>query len=237
MMQARAAAAGGGYRRLPLAGVLRRRAATVVDLAVGAAWALAAMLSHAAHDGPLLARIELWAVMCVAMMLPSTAPMIDHVAHNSLSWRRGRAVGGFVAVYLAIWIAFGAIALVLASLAPAPPEAAVLAGALLVAAGWELTALKRRALRACHRSVPLRPRGWRAAASVIELAARNGAACVASCWALMLVMVFAGAAHLLWMVGLTAIVCAQKLLPRQRQSTRVSAGVLAAAAAIVLVVG
>jgi predicted metal-binding membrane protein len=217
--------------------VLRRQPALAVDAAVVAAWALtAAPVSHALHHGGLGARVGLWALMCVAMMLPSATPAVEYVARNSLSWRRGRAVAGFVAVYLGIWIAYGAVALTLAGLAPAPTAQAV-AAALLIAACWELTPLKRSALRACHRGAPLRARGWRATASVIRFGARNAGACVGSCWALMLVMVLVTSGHLLWMAGLTAIVCAQKLLPRPRRSTRITAAVLAAAAAIVLVAG
>ncbi len=234
-MAVRAATTGGGDLLMPVA-VLRRRPALVVDAAVSASWVLTATFAHAEHHAGAVARVELWAVMCAAMMLPSANPVIEHVARNSLRWRRGRAVGGFVAVYLGIWIAYGAVALTIAGLMP-PPTAPALAAALLLAACWELTPLKLRALRACHRSVPLRARGWPATLSVIRFGSRNAGACVGSCWALMLVMTLVSSAHMLWMIGLTAIVCAQKLLPRQRRSTRISAAALVAAAGIVLAVG
>ncbi len=216
---------------------LRRQPTLAVDAAVGAAWALLATMAHALHGAPALSTaLALWAVMCVAMMLPAATAAARHVARNSLAWRRGRAVGGFVAVYLGLWVAFGAVVLAVASLLPAP-TAPVLAALLLVAAGYELTPLKLRALRGCHRSVPLAPTGPRAALSLVRFGLVNGGSCVASCWALMLFMALVTSGHLFWMAGLTAIVSAQKLLLKPQRTTRICAGALGAAAALVLLAG
>lgn len=234
-MAAWSVAAGDGRRPVQVAAVLQRRPTLVVSAAIGVGWASAAAFAHAAHHHGLPARVALWAVMCVAMMVPSALPAIEHVERNSLAWRRGRAVSCFLAVYLGIWTAYGAVVLALSGLLPA--GAATLAAALALAACWELVPLKLRALRACHASVPLRARGWRATASVLRFGSRNAAACLGSCWALMLVMGVVGSAHVVWMAGLAAIVCAQKLLAGQRRTTRLSAAALAAAAAIVLLAG
>lgn len=216
----------------PAFATLRRRPAVVVDAAAGGAWAVLAAMSPAMGAG-YGARLGMWTLMCVAMMLPTAEPAVHHTARNTLAWRRGRAVIAFVAVYLGIWAAYGAVALAVAGpLAPASTGA--LATVLLVAACWELTPLKRRALRACHRSVPLAPRGWRATRSVIRFGLRNGCACVASCWAIMLVMAVVASHALAWMVVLAAIVAAQKLLPRPDRTTRAAAATLAGAAGLVL---
>lgn len=136
----------------------------------------------------------------------------------------------FAAIYVAIWVLFGAVVLTVFALwTPARPHV-VLALALLVAAAWQLTLTKRRAIVRCHRSSPLPPRGWRATLGVARFALRNGGACIVSCWALMVVAAVATSGQLLWMVALTCIVSAEKLTQRPRRATRYSAAVLGAAA-------
>ena len=102
--------------------------------------------------------------------------------------------------------------------------------ALTVAAGWQLTEAKRRALVRCHRASPLPPRGRAATIGIARFAARNGAACVTSCWAMMLVMAVATTGELAWMVALTGIVSAEKLTKKPRRATRYGAVVLGVAA-------
>jgi predicted metal-binding membrane protein len=108
----------------------------------------------------------------------------------------------------------------------------VLAVALATAAGWQLTAHKRRALLDCHRPSPLPPQGWRATAGVVRFAARNGLACLRSCWAMMLAMGVASSMMLLWMVAVTGIVTTEKLAERPRRAARAGAVVLAAGAVL-----
>ncbi|HEX3518507.1 MAG TPA: DUF2182 domain-containing protein [Solirubrobacteraceae bacterium] len=180
--------------------------------------------------GAFAAGIGMWAAMATAMMLPSAMPAVRHVAVNSLYRRRRRAVIEFLAVYLGVWIGFGvAVLAVLAVWRPA--EAVALPAALLVAVLWQLTPGKRRALRNCHRSCALPPFGWRASAGVARFGLRNGGACVASCWALMLTMALVSSGRLLWMAVLTGVVLGEKLTLKPRRATRRSAVVLGAAAA------
>jgi predicted metal-binding membrane protein len=179
--------------------------------------------------------IATWSLMVVAMMLPATVPAIRHVAVNSLRRRRRRAIALFVAVYLTVWVAFGALVLVLASLWSGAGGAAVPALALGVAAAWQLTGRKRRALLDCHRTSPLPPRGWRASAAVLRFASINALACVRSCWAMMLAMGASRSLTLLWMVAITGIVTTEKLAERPRQPARAGAIVLAAGAVLVAV--
>jgi predicted metal-binding membrane protein len=171
--------------------------------------------------------------MTVAMMGPAALAGIRHTGLNSLRWRRGRAMTGFAAAYLAVWAAFGVLALAAAAL-PRVPGPAALAAVLAVAAAWQLSPAKRRCLRACHRSVPLPPRGWRAEWGSLRFGLRNGAACLGSCWCLMLVMVAAPAGQLLWMAGLAGAVTAERLAPRPRAVTRFVAVACAFAALAVL---
>jgi predicted metal-binding membrane protein len=180
--------------------------------------------------GSLLTGLPMWGLMAAAMMLPTTLPAVRHVGANSLYWRRRRAMAEFVAVYLAIWIGFGALVLgPLSSLAPSGSGIA-LATVLSLAALWQLTPLKRRAQRACHQPRPLPPYGWRAGAGVARFGLFNGGACLASCWALMLAMALVGSARLAWMAALTAIVLAEKTNLKPGRTARRIALLLAAAA-------
>jgi predicted metal-binding membrane protein len=189
----------------------------------------------APHMTSLIAGLPMWALMAVAMMLPTAMPAVRHVAVNSIYWRRRRAVLEFLVVYLGLWVIFSAVALgVVVPLAPASP-ALVLPLLLAVAALWQWTPLKRRALRACHRPQTLPPHGWRATVGVARFGLGNGGACLASCWAMMLAMAAVSSARLIWMAALTAVIAAEKLnLKPGRAARRI--GVLLAAAAIASVI-
>jgi predicted metal-binding membrane protein len=178
----------------------------------------------------MLAAAPMWALMAGAMMVPSALPAVQHVAVHSLYWRRRRATGEFLLAFLAVWILFSVFALgALASWGPARSQAA-LPVALGLAALWQLTPFKWRALRACHRPSPLPPRGWRAALGSARFGLRNGAACLASCWAIMAAVALTGSPALLWMAAATGLVYAEKLNLKPRTAARRVAVLLAAAA-------
>ena len=174
----------------------------------------------------------MWTLMVVAMMVPAALPAVQHVAVNSLRWRRRRAAATFLAVYIAIWAAFGAVLIALARLWSGVDAKLVLAAALAVAAGWQLTVHKRRALRDCHRPSPLPPSGRAATRGVLGFAWRNSSACVRSCWAMMLAMGLASSMMIFWMVAITGIVLTEKLATKPRQATRVAAVLLGAGALV-----
>jgi predicted metal-binding membrane protein len=189
-----------------------------------------AVLAASAGPASLLAATPMWALMAVAMMVPVALPAIRHVSANSLYWRRRRAAGEFLAIFVALWTAFGLLVLTpLADWGPAPSPT-VFAAALAAAALWQLTPLKHRALLACHRSRPLPPRGWRASAGVADFALRNGTACLGSCWAMMAAASLAGAGRLWWMAALTVLMSVEKLDEKPRRARRRGATLIAAAA-------
>ncbi|HEU4944271.1 MAG TPA: DUF2182 domain-containing protein [Solirubrobacterales bacterium] len=190
-----------------------------------------AVIGSAPEVASLAASLPIWALMAGAMMLPTAMPAVRHVAVNSLYWRRRRATLEFIAVYLGIWAVFSVLVLGVA-LSRAPADSALaLPLVLAVAALWQLTPLKRRALRACHRPRPLPPYGWRATAGVARFGLGNGGACLASCWAMMLTMAVVGSARLAWMAALTALIAIEKLnLKPARTARRV--GLLLGTAAV-----
>jgi predicted metal-binding membrane protein len=181
-----------------------------------------------------------WTLMSVAMMVPVVLPAVRHVGLNSIRQRRQWAMLLFVSVYVGVWAAFGLLALGgwRLALATLDVDAGVLlASTLTVAAGWQLTRVKRRALLACRRTVPLPPVGRRADAGCARFALRQGRRCVASCWALMAVMVAVRQATVVWMLALTALVAGEELTRTGQRGGRLlplSAAALAAAAGIVV---
>ena len=180
--------------------------------------------------GSLLAGSPMWALMAAAMMIPAGMPAIHHVAGKSLYWRRRRAALEFLVVFVALWALFSAVVLgTLTAWRPFDSPYAPVA-ALALAAIWQLTPHKRAAQRACHRSRPLPPRGWRASAAVAEFALHNGGACLASCWAMMLAAAAAGPGSLLWMGAMTGVMTAEKLAVTPQRAARRVAMLLAAAA-------
>ncbi|MCX4804189.1 DUF2182 domain-containing protein [Streptomyces sp. NBC_01214] len=187
--------------------------------------------THAVHGVAGSGDLAMWALMSVAMMLPAAVPALEHVGTNSLRRRRQRAMATCAAVYLAVWIGYGALLLGPAALWARLPDDVALACALALAAAWQLTVHKRRALRDCHRSSPLPPTGWRAVAGAARFGLRQGGACLRSCWALMLVMAVASGrgGMLAWMAVLTGIVMTERLARKPRRPTRLAAAALAAA--------
>lgn len=202
---------------------------------MGGSAAHAAPLTLSGGPASLAMTLPMLALMAVAMMLPPAMPAVRHVAVNSLYWRRRRATVEFLFVFVGIWVAFNLV--VLGALERwgwgASPAAAAIV--LALAAAWQLTPLKRRAMLACHRARPLPPRGWRATAGVADFGMRHGGACLGSCWAMMLTTAFVGLPRLAWMAVLTTLITAERLnLKPRRTARRVGAilGVAALAAAV-----
>jgi predicted metal-binding membrane protein len=197
-----------------------------------------APLQTGPHTTSWLAALGGWLLMTPAMMLPSALPTARHVAMNSRWRRRQRATAIFVGTYLAVWFLFGVVVVSVARWPPLRPGAGwPLVAVLVLAAGWELTPAKRRWLRACHRTVPLPPNGWKADAACARFGLRYGQACVGACWALMLPMAIAGHAGLALMIVLTAIVAAEEVMVKGVRLVRGAGVVLVIAAVAAAAVG
>jgi len=198
-----------------------------ISHAAGGAGHVAA--GQGAGSAGLLAAAPMWTLMSGAMMLPAAMPAVRHVNVNSLYWRRRRATVEFVLSFLALWTLFSLLVLYPLS-ERVPTGSATVIAALLLAAAWQLTPYKWRALRACHRASPLPSRGWRASLATARFGIRNGSACLASCWAIMAVVAILGPSALLVMVAATAVVYLERLNLRPRWASRRVSALLAAAA-------
>lgn len=174
----------------------------------------------------------IWQVMIGAMMLPTTVPMVRAF------WAvTGRAAGGqwparsvFIGAYVVVWGAFGLLALAGDSQVHAVVERShwlhhreglVLAGALVLAGGYQLAGWKVHCLTACRNPVSLLWQWYRPGArGALTLGLRHAGYCVGCCWALMLVTFATGVANLLLMATLTAVMLAEKVLPSGHRVVR-----------------
>jgi len=157
--------------------------------------------------------------MVVAMMLPLVVAAIRATSRRSLWRRRNRAIGGFLIGYLGPWLVLG---LAVSAIAGAvrledrhdPPALAAVGFG--IAAAWQVTSVKRRAVWSCHRTAPLAPAGWRADRDCIRYGWDIGKRCLASCWAMMLACVLAGH-HLPTMACVGALGVAERYAARPRR--------------------
>lgn len=169
----------------------------------------------------------MWAVMMVAMMLPTAAPMILLFAMVSEREKaQGRAfvpTSIFAGTYLAVW---GAVALAAAGLqawiesSVEPVMAEGLSGrsasaALLIAAGvYQFTPLKHACLRRCRSPLQFIMTRWRPGwPGALRMGLEHGAYCVGCCWLLMGLLFVGGVMNLWWVVGIAVYVLLEKVLP------------------------
>ncbi len=187
----------------------------------------------------------MWAVMMVAMMVPSAAPMI--LAFLTVNQRRQATdrplvpVAIFIFAYLAVWTAFSAIAtlaewglhraVMLSTTMTATSPA--LNGGLLIAAGvFQLTPLKRVCLQGCRSPLSFLMSEWReGSAGAFVMGLRHGAYCLGCCWILMALLFVAGVMNLLWVAIIALFVMAEKILAQGELLGRVAGIALVVAGA------
>jgi predicted metal-binding membrane protein len=255
-VESMAVSAGGGGARARMAtaphGLLAAIALAWV-VAIGAqASGVAGSVHHDAllEGGPpfgiaLLAFVLAWQLMIVAMMLPSSLPLVRLFAAASRGQRHPTAaLAAFLGGYALVWSAFGALALALdLGVHRAVDTVAWLEGhqwliggsVLAVAGGFQFTTLKDACLTSCRRPAQFMLRHYRRGAGAgFRLGMRHGAFCVGCCWALMLVMFAAGVASLIWMALLTALMVHEKTRPSGHRAVPVTGVALLGASSVVL---
>jgi predicted metal-binding membrane protein len=164
----------------------------------------------------------MWAVMMVAMMLPSATPMVTIYAR--IVQGRGTSprirVWLFAGSYVAVWTAFSAFATVAqaemdqaAILTGAMRVAPLMGGIILALAGaYQLSPLKHRCLRHCQSPMGFLMTHWRdGATGAIAMGLQHGALCVGCCWMLMALLFVAGVMNLLWVAVLTGFVLIERV--------------------------
>jgi predicted metal-binding membrane protein len=168
-----------------------------------------------------LAFVTAWAVMMAAMMLPSALPMIGLYAAMQRTETSGVAraapVALFTLIYLGLWAVTGVpmyIASVALSTVTSDARAYGVAAVLVVAGVFQLSPLKQVCLRRCRSPLGFLLGHWRAGwRGSLALGWSHATYCLGCCWALMVVLVAAGAMGLLWVLLVAAVVAAEKVLP------------------------
>ena len=181
-----------------------------------------------------LAFVAAWAVMMTAMMLPSALPMIGLYAAmqrtETHAVPRAASVVLFTLIYLGLWAATGVpmyVASVALSAIASGARAYGVAAALVVAGVFQLSPLKQVCLRHCRSPLGFFLGRWRAGwRGSLALGWSHATYCLGCCWALMVVLVAAGAMGLLWVLLVAAVVAAEKVLPGGEWIARASGIVL-----------
>jgi len=217
-----------------VASVAATAAVAAVSVAVWEASPYGRFLHHAVpqdgSDPPLALEAALftggWALMIVAMMLPTSLPFLATFA--ALVRQRplaGRLVALVAVGYGATWTAFGLAAWLLdrvvhravesVPLLDAAPQL-VMGTTLLVAGLYQFSSLKYRCLDECRSPLGFvlqRWQGLRPAREAVALGVAHGLFCVGCCWSLMLVMFGLGLGSLAWMLAFGTAMAVEKNLP------------------------
>jgi predicted metal-binding membrane protein len=182
----------------------------------------------------------MWAVMMVAMMLPSAAPTILLAA--ALDRQRSTASAPqqsmlFASGYLLVWSGFSLLATLLqwgfdeAGLLSETMAAGnrILAGGVLVAAGvYEWTPLKNTCLAHCRSPIAFLVQHWRQGRlGAVVTGVRHGLFCLGCCWMLMALLFVGGLMNLLWVAAIALLVLIEKTAPWGGRMARVTGVALA----------
>ena len=155
-----------------------------IALSISAWLVLLSMPRHYFSHGAAGADAVLWLLMIVAMMFPLIVAPVRDTAFRSLWTRRHRAIACFLTGYVVCWLVFGA-AIVWIRERSSIDLRALAVVAVAIAIAWQFSSWKTRALRNCHRVMPLAPVGWRADWTCARFGWRIGGACIGACGALM----------------------------------------------------
>jgi len=191
------------------------------------------------HHGPdvfarggafILVFVAGWTVMVVAMMLPTSLPLIS-LFRTVTRRRRDRAllVALLVAGYLCTWTLFGVLVYLggwgLHQIARQSgwleANAALLGAGIIILAGlYQFTPLKRKCLEKCRSPLSFIVEHWRGSrerSQAFRLGAHHGLFCVGCCWSLMLLMFVVGTGSLGWMLALGTVMAVEKNVPWGRR--------------------
>ena len=194
--------------------------------------------------------LVMWQAMMVAMMLPSTWPMLAlyrRVASSTQQKRIGAGTFASGAGYFLVWLAFGAAAfasgLGISAAAMRAERASRLvpagAGVALILAGiYQLSPLKQACLRHCRSPLLLLGHLWRPGLlGAFRIGLAHGAYCAACCWALMLIQMILGVMNLGVMAAVAGVIAIEKLWRRGPWFARLVGGLSIALGVFQLIAG
>jgi predicted metal-binding membrane protein len=198
----------------------------------------------------LLTFIFAWLVMTVAMMLPTSLPLIQLFAkvkreQKAEHWEAQLLL--FVVAYLTVWSVFALITFLgdflLHRFVDSRPwliqHSSWFTGmTLLLAGAFQFSGLKERCLRVCRHPYGFLSQHYRRGTRAAwDLGLHHGLYCLGCCWTLMLVMFSVGVAHLAGMLILTAVMAVEKTSPWGRTLVPVFGIILLVWGGLTLVLG
>ena len=214
------------YRRTHLLVVLTLSLAAVSGLMVWGAspYAFALHPGHATRGLADVLFIAGWLLMCVAMMLPTSMPLLAALQRTTAqrsdaSLLAGTAALGFLAVWCAAGLAVRAADVWLHSATDSSlwmfGHQRLVAAALLAAGGIYLQLpIAQKCATACRSPMGFIARRWTGRPDVHRQAARiglnYGMSCFGCCWPLMLLMCALGMGNPVWMLSFALLMAAQK---------------------------
>jgi len=231
---------------------------TVLLILTAASWALLIWQSRTANTmgmgltmgmGAALF-LAIWVVMMIAMMFPAAAPMILVFAQVQHDRRRGGwafvPTWIFAGAYLLIWTLFGGLlylgANVSGVLAQQVPwlmmNASRIVGGIVVLAGlYQLTPLKRVCLAKCCTPLDFILHSWRDGyPGAFRMGLEHGIYCLGCYWLLFVLLFPLGMMNIAAMALLTALIFAEKVVPRGARIAQFAALALILYGALVIVV-
>src|SRR5262245_4505722 len=192
----------------------------------------------AAH---LLLLWAMWAVMMIAMMLPTATPLLllyGAAARRSTPDAASQQTYALAAGYVFAWTAFSLAATVLRRMRTPwllispmmeAASARVSAVLLLIAGVYQWTPLKQACLRTCQSPLGFLMARWRGGTSgAFRMGLDHGIYCVGCCWALMLLLFAGGVMNVAVIVGLMLWVGFEKLAPYGHIAAQVTGAVMIA---------
>jgi predicted metal-binding membrane protein len=190
-----------------------------------AAMAMPQMQSWSIMDFGLM--FIMWAVMMVAMMVPTATPMILLFATVNRRRREEQRpyvpTGVFLLGYVLVWSGFAGLAALAqwglhtaTLLSPMMVSTSpFLGGTLLLAAGiFQWTPLKYVCLSHCRTPLGFLMSEWREGHSgALLMGLRHGLFCLGCCWVLMGLLFVLGVMNLLWIAALAGFILLEKVAP------------------------
>ena len=189
----------------------------------------------------------MWAVMMVAMMTPSAAPMV--LLFAGVNRKRQKQQGSYVPTsvfllgYLMIWAAFSVLATAaqwglhaVSLLSPMMVSTSpILGGILLLLAGiYQWTPLKHACLSKCRSPLGFVLNEWREGRwGAFVMGLKHGSYCTGCCWSLMALLFVAGVMNLVWVAAIAGFILLEKVAPAGHRMGR-AAGVLMVAGGMVV---
>jgi predicted metal-binding membrane protein len=192
--------------------------------------------------------LAVWVAMMVAMMFPTSVPMILTFARIQTA-RRAKSqfyvpTWVFVLGYIALWSAAGLVAFAVASLADRAAQesqwvrenAARIGGLVLVIAGvYQLSPFKDKCLSQCRTPTTFIMTRWREGlGGALRMGVEHGIFCIGCCWLLFAILFPLGMANVAAMAAITVLIFAEKTLAVGKSVTQAAAVALIAYGAIVL---